>query len=88
MRQARTIRAPRDNFVQEDNFIIRLAHGYVVITDAGQKISELSQFMIMRGKQGLRSQLWVVVDVFDNSPCNGQPVISGCAAPDFIQYQQ
>src|SRR5664280_3449364 len=44
--------------------------------------------MVMSRKKGLRTKLWVIMDVFDNCPCDGNPIVSTCATTDFIQDEQ
>ena len=56
------------------------------ILDPGKAFGEFGQLVIMGGKErfGLRMR----VDIFDHSPCDGQSVIGGGAAPDLIQQHQ
>ena len=55
---------------------------------AGECLGQLSQFMVVGGKERFRAFLTGTVEMFDNGPRNAQPVISTCSATDLVKYDQ
>ncbi len=44
--------------------------------------------MVVGGEERFGAQFRMVVDIFDDGPGNGQPVIGAGPAPDLVQHQQ
>ena len=80
------VRAALDDFAQENDLIVPLAHGDVVISHPRQPRREFGQFMVMRGEKRFGADL--VVQMFDDGPCQAQAVECARAAADFIQDDQ
>ena len=59
-----------------------------VVADVVYFSLELSELVIVRGKQCLCAEELFVADVFEDSPCDGQPVVSRCSPSDLVQNEE
>ena len=77
------VRAALDDLAQEDDLVVPLAHGDVVILDAGPGHLEFGEFVVMGGEERPRAD--AVVQVFRDAPRDGQAVEGRGAAADLVQ---
>src|SRR5581483_1551537 len=79
------VRRTGDDLPQEDDLLVPLLHGDIEVRDARTRLREIRDLVIVRGKQRDAAALGVIVQVFDDRPCERQPVERRRAAPDFVE---
>jgi len=75
--------APRQNFAQENDLIVPLADCHVEIPQAGEPGGQFGQLMVMGGEEGFGANL--VMEEFDQGPCEAQAIESAGAAADLVE---
>ena len=73
---------------KENHLIIDLLDRYIIVLDTREECFHIVQFVIVRGKKRTGMSLLVLVDMLHDSPCNGDAVIRGSAAPQLIEEHQ
>ena len=68
--------------------MIHFAHRHVVVFDACKAIFHLVQLMIVRGEEGARMSCGVFVDVLDDAPGDGDAIVGGRTATEFIKEHE
>ena len=71
------------DLVQEDEIALPFAHLHRDAGKAGELGGERHEFVIMGGEQA--AALYIVVDGFKHGPGDGEAVVGGGAAADFIE---
>src|SRR5262249_40938168 len=71
------------DFAEKNDLLVPFAHGDIQISNAFAVLGEVCQFMIMRGKEGARFDLFV--EKLGHAPRDGQPVESGGAPADLVE---
>ncbi|OQB00693.1 MAG: hypothetical protein BWY25_01690 [Chloroflexi bacterium ADurb.Bin222] len=84
----RAIRPSRRHPVQKNHVLPLFDHRQVEVTDVREMLFHLDELVVVRGEQGARPALRVIVKIFYHSPRNCHPVIGARAAPDLVQNQQ
>ena len=77
-----------DKFAKEYDFITYLLDRYIVILDALESLLHLVQLMVMGCKQGFRMSIRMFMDIFHDSPSDGNAIISTRPASQFIKENQ
>ncbi len=54
----------------------------------GQDFSQFGQFVVMGSEEGFGPQPWMVVDVLDDGPGNGDAVVGAGSTTDLIEDEQ
>ena len=78
-----TIRAARDELMEQDHTVIMLFCGDVVVGRIREAIRELTKLMIVRRED--RAAPRRVMKMLGDRPCDRQPVVGAGSAPDFVQ---
>jgi len=73
---------------QEDNASVFLNHRHVPVFDAREEFLHLVELMIVRGEERSRMRFRILMDVFNNGPGNGDAVVGGSAATQFIEEHE
>ena len=76
----------RHDLMHEDDLVLPLADRNVQVLDARERLFEIGQLVVVRGKQ--RAATDVVVQVFDNTPGDRNAVVGARTAADFVQNHQ
>ena len=76
------------NFMHEDDVIFMLTHGDVVIDDTGELMFELEQLVVVSGEERFGFDGRAVVQVFDDGPCDGEAVVGGGTAANFVKNDE
>ena len=74
------------DLVQEDDLVLPLADQHVVVAQAGQRLGELGQLVVVRGEQGPAADL--VVQVLGDRPGQRDAVVGAGAAADLVEDDQ
>src|SRR2546426_11830189 len=80
------VRRPRFNGPEENDPVLRLLDGDMVVLDAGEQICKFCNFVIMRREDGLCMNLRL--NVFDYCPGQGQAVKRRRPTADLIQNDE
>ena len=75
-------------FAEKDDTMIYFAHRHVVVFDACKAIFHLVQFVVVRGEEGARMSGGVFVDVLDDAPRDGDTIVGGSAATEFVKKNE
>src|SRR5580698_9345077 len=78
--------AARLDASQENDLVGRLLYGDVNVLHAGQEISKLGEFVVVRGKE--RACACVLLQMLDHRPGDGKAVKSRCTAADLIKKNE
>ena len=73
---------------EEDDLVVDFLHAHIVVLDTREILLHLIEFMIMGGKKGAGTGLDMLVQVFHNSPGNGNAVVGGGATAQLIEEHQ
>lgn len=71
-----------EDFVEEDDFLVPLAHGDVAVGYGFSSICEVCELVVVGGEEGAAFD--VVVEVLGDGPCDGEAVEGGGAAADLV----
>jgi hypothetical protein len=82
------IRAARHDLPQEDDVVLPLARRDMSVDDAGERIGEVGELVIVRGEERLRPRLRVARQDTRPRPGDAQAVEGGGAAADFIEHDE
>src|SRR5580658_6661120 len=74
-------------FAEENYFITDFLIGDVIVVDACQLVLQLVEFVVMRGKEGLRL-VRRLVEEFGDAPGDGNAVVCGGTSSDLIEQDQ
>ena len=77
--------APHD-LAQKDDGAVDFAGVYFIVLDAFEPPFELGELVIVRCKERLCADLFV--EIFDDRPRDGKPVVSARAAPHFVEDEK
>ncbi len=77
---------PRDDLVQEDHVVGILADGHIPVRRGRQRLRQLGQFVVMRGKQ--RAAADHVVQMLGHGPGERDAVVRARAAADLVENHQ
>ena len=80
--------ATRFQLAQEDNLAIHLLHTHVEVLDAREILLHLVQLVIMSGKEGASLRLLVLMQIFHDSPGDGNAIVGGCSTTQLIEKYQ
>src|SRR5438876_5084939 len=80
------VRAAADDLPQENDLVVPFPHRHIEITEASKPSGELGQFMVVRREQSFCSNL--MVQVFNNRPCQAQAVEGAGAPANFVKNDQ
>ena len=72
-----------DDLPEEDDLVVPLADGDVVVAQARHPRGEFGQLVVVRSEEGLRTDL--VVEVLDDAPREREAVEGARAAPNLIE---
>ena len=84
----RTVGAAGHHFVQENHVPLLFQNVHAGILDARQGALQFSQFVEMRGKEGLGLKTRMVVQVLQHRAGNGQAVVGTGAASNLVENHQ
>ena len=76
--------ATANEFAQEDNLVVHLAYGYIIVAYAREGSLHLVKFVIVGGEQRLGVAL-VLVNILHDSPGDAYTVVGRCAATQFVE---
>ena len=82
------IGAAGQNLVQEDDLVLPLARRHVRVDDAGQRVGQIGQLVIVRGKERLRPRARVLREVLGDRPGDAQAVEGRRAAADLVEHDE
>src|SRR6218665_1598366 len=74
-------------FAQEDDLVADLFIGDMIIPYTPEFFFQFVQFMIVRCKQCFRL-LWCIMQMFCNTPCDGDTVVCRGTAADLVQQDE
>ena len=80
------VRGAFHNLAEKHDGIVVLAHSDIQVEHAWQTVAEFGEFVLVRGKQGLCTEL--LMQVFHDRPRKTEAIKGACAAPNFIQDHQ
>src|SRR5437764_13564012 len=75
----------RHDLAQEDDFAFLFCDGYVHTLDARKHLGDFNQFMVVCSEEGKCTTAFVIVEVLDNGPRNGEAVIGAGTTANFIK---
>ncbi len=76
------------DLAQEDDLLIPLPDGDIVVLYPFARYGQFRKFMVVGRKQRLGGRSFRVMKIFGNRPRNGHAVEGGCSAADLIQYDE
>src|SRR5579859_5802768 len=82
------IRAARHDLAQEDHLAVLFRHGDVAGAYSRQRAGKLHQLMVVRGEERLGATAFVVVQILDNGPRDGQSIVGARAASDLVENDE
>ena len=77
--------AALDELAQEDDLLVDLAHGDVVVAHAGQRAGHVVELVVVGGEEGAGMAAGVLVDVLDDGPGDGDAVVGAGAAAELVE---
>ena len=75
-----------EDFAEEDDVFIPLAHGDVVVRDGFLRVCEGAELVVVGGKEGAAFDF--IVQVLGDGPGDGEAIEGGGAAADFIENDE
>ncbi len=78
--------AAGEDFSQEDDLVVPLADGNIEVLNAAAGAFEVGELVVVGGKEGAAADF--VMEVFRDTPGDGQAVECGGAAPDFVENHE
>ena len=82
------IGAPGHDLPQEDDVVLPLTCGDVRVDDAGKRVGEVRELVIVRGEERLGPRLGITGQVFGDGPRDAQAVERRRAAADLVEHDQ
>ena len=73
------------DLVQEHDVVLPLLHGHVQVPHARQRLGQVGQLVVVRGKQRAAADL--VVQVLDDRPGQRNAVVGARAAADLVEHR-
>ena len=84
----RVFTAATFQFTQEDNFIIHLLNGNIVVLDTLEALLHFVQFMVVRSKQCTCFGFRMLMDMLHNRPGDRNTVVGRCTSSQLIKEHQ
>ena len=75
-------------FAEEDDAMVYFAHRHVIVFDASKAVFHLVQFVVVRGEEGARMSGGVFVDVLHDAPGDGDAIVGGSTATEFVKKNE
>ena len=65
-----------------------IIYRHVVVDHMGQPFGQICQLVVVGSEEGAGAQFWMVVDVLDDGPGDGETVVGAGATADLVEHQQ
>ena len=84
----RVLRATFLQLAEKDDLTLNLLHGNIIVFDAIEVLLHLVQLVVVSSKERAGLGLGLLVQVFDDSPRNGDAVVGGGATTQLVEEHQ
>ena len=80
--------APADELAKEEHAPVDLAGGDVVVLHALETPLEVIELVVVRSEEGLRAPVGIVVQVLDDGPSDGDPIVGAGTTTQLVEEDE
>ena len=84
----RVFRTARLQFAKEDHAALGFAHRHIPVAHTRINLFHLVEFVVVRGEKGAGVCLWVFVNMLHDGPGDGNAIVGGSAAAQFVEEHE